>query len=166
MRKILILFGLFLTLAVSGQSLTPGIVASSGTAAAASPNMLSNGTFSSGTNWTLSTGMTIAGGFLSYDDTQISTCSQTQAQMASPIVALTNYTLSFDIAISAGGTAFLQFYATDDNATYINAASYGNGHISIDFTTPAFVSVGGLTIWCSTAASYPFTISNIRLVQR
>jgi hypothetical protein len=169
MKKLLIILSFFLTLSLSGQ-IYPGVISSQGVSGGedifCENNMISNGEFTDGTGWTANTGWSIGSGVATNDDaTMGSKLIQAAGDMVTNVVAGHNYTISFDITISSGNAHF-GLISSDDNAAYANPADYANGHHSVDFTAPGWVSAGGLGINVDiTETDNSFTIDNICLVE-
>jgi len=170
MKKILtILLVILLCFSLQGQVLRSSaqyIKPSSAPAAFCVGNMISNGEFTDGTDWEVPTGWTITGGVATFGDvTMGAKLRQLDANMNAQVLANTNYRIEFDITISSGNAVFGLINESDD-AGYVAEANYANGHHTVDFTTPGWVSTRGLGINASTLSTTSWSIDNICLKTR
>lgn len=111
MKKYLVILFMLLACAVNAQVVNTSVwFAPPASADTLGPEMISNGTFTDGSDWTAAAGWTISGGVATYDDTQDGvTLSQVDADMLGSIKINTNYKLEFTLNISSGG-GFLPNY--------------------------------------------------------
>lgn len=166
MRKILLIFSLFICIQVSGQY--PGIVAAGNrtTAPAGDVEMLTNGALTSGTSWTAAGGFTLASNAATFDDVSAGSILQADADMVVSILPNTAYTLTFDVTGTSGGGIYINITSVDagnGTATYVGAAEYTNGSKTVNFTTPADVIDAGFRIGGLTAGDSGGTIDNLSL---
>ena len=127
------------------------------------PEMISNGTFTDGSDWTAAAGWTISGGVATYDDTQDGvTLSQVDADMLGSIKINTKYKLEFTLNISSGGGSF-QITNSSCKAEYIARGFYANGHYTLYFTTGDWISIKGIAFRAYTISSATFTLDDISL---
>jgi len=124
--------------------------------------MISNGVFTDGTDWTANTGWAIGSGVATYDDvTNNALLLQVNADMISAITATTTYRLEFDITISSGN-AFFSINNSSGTVAYKTLNTYSNGHKVVRFTTTA-VTIAGISFWGNIGSTTSFTIDNISL---
>jgi len=166
MKKIFLLLSLFLTFQLNAQ-IFPGVIESQ-TVPAAAPGgeIITNGSLSSATAWTVSGGVTIGSGVVTFDDVTTGHLEQTEANLVTPILINTAYTLTFDVAGTSGGGLYLLIssYDSGDGAvTYKAIAEYNDGSKVVNFTTPAVINDGGFRIYFSNAGDSGGTIDNISL---
>jgi hypothetical protein len=130
--------------------------------AAPGANMVSNGTFDNGDDWTLSSSYTIAGGVLVFDNVTPATAVQTDGQMVTPLSVETDYTVSFDIISGTGSYVVIQNAA--QNVVYVAGAVRGVGSYSFNITSPDNLQGGGICIYCLDNTT--FTLDNLVIVPR
>lgn len=82
--------------------------------------------------------------------------------MTESLLPNTAYTLNLDIVI-ASGNANIRLEASNGAIQYIAAVNYINGNNNIQFTTPADIGIGGLSIRASVISDNAFTIDNLVL---
>ena len=127
------------------------------------PEMISNGTFTDGSDWTAAAGWTISGGVATYDDTQDGvSLSQVDADMLGSIKINTNYKLEFTLNISSGEGS-LQITNSSREAEYIAKTRYANGHYTLYFTSGDWISKKGIAFRAYTTSSATFTLDDISL---
>lgn len=129
-------------------------------------NMISNGTFDSGTGWTeTEDGFIISGGVASYDyNLGTDFIYQIDADMIGSIQPLAvSYTLTGDLNLTSGASAFIAIFSSDGNVTYSGWNTYTGTTISINFTTGSDVGIAGIRIGGNTGCSCTFTLDNIVL---
>ena len=131
----------------------------------AATNMLTNGTFDSGSNWTLQGGSNIAitGGTLNVTLTGQNRAVQTAANMVTAPTTNTSYTFECDITATTyaairlrNSTATINY--GPDGGTYLQS-----GHRTITFTTPSDIGVGGFAIEVNDDYPGSCTIDNATL---
>ena len=165
MKKILLILSLVLcTLFVHGQ--LPGVIASQSAVAAGGSygsELIQDGDFSSGTQWTNGAAWLIDAGVATYNDIDnAQSLSQSDGNMLGSIAINTNYKLEFDISITAG-TAQLYILNASGNVDYIVSTAYVDGHHELFFTAPADIGTGGIAFYSYTTSSNSFSIDNISL---
>lgn len=169
MKRIFLLIGLILTISLSSQKVPTGIIASQkATASAPSANMISNGTFDSGTGWDFwegqPQGWSIAGGVATFDDINSGArLRQADADMVSPIQINTAYTIEFDISGLTSNTADILINNYANAVGYVTWGNYGNGHHVVQFTSPADVGVGGIVFIANDTSGSSFSLDNLTL---
>lgn len=161
-RLLLIFFSLLLFASVEGQIIRANPFVRAQVTAPAGSNMVSNGTFDSGTDWTLSAAYTITGGALVFNNTAPATAVQSDAEMVTPMEVETDYTISFDIIAGTGSYVSIQNAA--NNVIYVAGAVRGVGSYSFDITTGDNLQGGGITIYCLDNTT--FTLDNLVIVPR
>lgn len=166
MRKILFISLLVCLSALSfGQGIMGGTVASSGETGPV--NIISNGTFDDGSDWTAGGGWSIGSGVATFDDVTAGGLVQSDADMVSSIQTSTDYQLTFDITGGGGSGAYLLIRSANGNVQYISGFTYyAAGSYALDFTTPSDVSGGGIDFFAGTQASATYDIDNITLIQQ
>ena len=102
-------------------------------------NMISNGTFDNGDDWTLTNGITITGGYLNCALVWQANVTQPAANMVQAMVPSTDYTISFDVSNSTGGGPRFLVLTEASWTTLVAEASYSDGSYSINFTTPGTI---------------------------
>jgi hypothetical protein len=126
------------------------------------PEMLTNGTFDSTSSWTTGAGWSISGGTLNNADTNsFQNVIQYAGGMVSSIATSTNYTIEFDLTIVSGNAHLGFTNANDENL--VDAAYYANGHITINFTSPASLADGGFSIYNMNLSDGAYSIDNLSL---
>lgn len=125
-------------------------------------NMVSNGTFDDGTDWTLSSSFTIAGGVLVYDNVTAATATQSDAEMVTPMEVETDYRISFDIVSGTG--SYVSIRNAANNVVYVAGAIRGVGSYSFDITTGNNLQGGGVMVYCLDNTA--FTLDNLVIVPR
>jgi len=124
--------------------------------------MINNGNFVDGSNWSAGAGWTISGGVASYDASTIGVLAQSNANMVSFIEPSTTYTLRFYINVPTGIP--LIRIMSSDVIFYVDGSIYtNNGRNEFQFTTPSNIGTGGLNFYTYTDAA--FTIDSISLVR-
>ena len=108
--------------------------------------------------WTLGASWTIAGGKALYDDV-----GNDPVKQPLPIQGGANYTINFDIADLAAGTARLIVANESGSVFFVPIDNYPNGSYSIDFTAPSTET--GLGIFGNNASAGTWSITNIVLKQ-
>lgn len=163
-RVIILIFSLCLFASVEGQSIIrANPFARAQVAATPVGNMISNGTFASSTDWSVDGGWTIAGGFAVWDDATDGNLTQAAADMNAPVLANTAYTLTFDVSGTTGDGMYFGIKSANSVATYKANAQYNNGSKTVNFTTPADISVGGIRFTGSTLGESGGSITNLVL---
>jgi len=165
MRKYLLILALLFPLLLNGQSILSGSVASIATGAA-STEMLTNGTLTSGTSWAQTGGFALTGNAATFDDVTNGSIYQLPADMITNVQANTAYTLTFDVTGTSGFGIYMNITSADNGdgtETFVAIAEYTNGSKTVNFTTPADVRGGGFRISASTAGDSGGTIDNISL---
>jgi len=128
------------------------------------PSMISNGTFDDGTDWTYDAGFSITGGKAAYAGTVNTGLYQSAANMNSPIVINTDYTLTLTLAVTGYTYGQFAIISADGGASYVASDQYASGTVVINFTTPADISAGGIAIYAySIAEGETWTIDNVEL---
>jgi len=166
MKKYLLILALFFPLLVSGQGLLSGVVGSIPALVGGDGEMLTNGAFTSGTSWTVTGGWTLTSNTAVYNKATNGTLYQTNAQMASSIVANTSYTLTFDLTGTSGAGIYMRLGSYDEGSggVYYNAGTEEtNGSKTIIFTTPADIYSGGLVVLAYAVGDSGGTIDNLSL---
>jgi len=132
--------------------------------------LITDGDFSSATNWTTGASWSIYGGAAHYDATLLENpLSQAQGDMVGAgIQASTYYTLSFDITAATvpggdpGAVARMEIESTSGEE-YFSVNSYlGRDHI-LTFTTPSDIGDGGIVFKATIYVSDTFYIDDISL---
>lgn len=134
----------------------------------AAGEMISNGDFSGGsTDWVTTGGWTITGGAAVFDDVTTGQLDQLQADMASPLEANTAYTLTFSVSGTTGGGIYMTIRCATESGTItlVAFAEYNSGNKSVQFTTPADISDGGIRFVATTDGDSGATIDNISLTE-
>ena len=164
MKKYLVILFMIITCAVNAQVVNTSVwFAPPASADTLGPEMISNGTFTDGSDWTAAAGWTISGGVATYDDTQDGvTLSQVDADMLGSIKINTKYKLEFTLNISSGGGSF-QITNSSCKAEYIARGFYTNGHYTLYFTTGDWISIKGIAFRAYTISSATFTLDDISL---
>lgn len=160
MRKILFLLTfIVLTVFVNGQY--AGFTAASQGGAAAAVNVISNGTFDSADDWTVSQ-ITISGGVATTVDNGIRSLTQAQADMISGMENSTAYT--FKITVSAVSYVYIQTAST--NVDYVSGFSeLAIGVNTLQFTSPANTVADGGGLALVFLGTNIFTIDDIILTK-
>jgi hypothetical protein len=163
MKKLFILICIILPGIMYGQGMHSRRVAASGGGDSYGPELITDGDFSSGTNWTPGSGAwTIGSGTASYDNTGNSNLTQADGDMAGSIEGSTDYLLSFDIDITSG-TAYFQCFNFNNTVTYLAYDTYADGHHEVPFTTDADVGLAGFVIRATTSSSNAFDLDNVSI---
>jgi len=164
MRKILLI--LFAVLSVNGFSQigsSKSPTSTSYASGAASSNMISNGTFDDGSDWT-AVGWTIGSGYAQYDDGSGDQLTQTAANMVTPLEVSTTYDIAFDFGISAGQGIFA-LWNSDQSISYpITLGTFTGAqwtHYETTFTTPGSIGVGGISFNGSSGSTNVYQIDNL-----
>jgi len=168
MRKYLIIGLLFFSVIAQGQiGRFPIYTAPVVVAAGCVGNMVSNGEFADGSDWTANSGWTISGGVATNNDAVSgSKLIQASADMLGELFANTNYTISFDITISSGN-ANINIQSAASESNYLTFTDFANGHHSVDITTPGWIGSKGICFNVNTTdTDNAFTIDNICVVTR
>ena len=165
MKKYLVILFMIIACAVNAQVVNTSVwFAPPASADTLGPEMISNGTFTDGSDWTAEAGWTISGGVATYDDTQDAvTLSQVDADMLGSIKINTNYKLEFTLNISSG-VGDLQITNSSCKAQYIARTLYANGHYTLYFTSGDWIDIKGIAFRAYTSgSSATFTLDNISL---
>jgi hypothetical protein len=164
MKKLLILIScLLLAVVAQGQMIIrANPQARAQVATPAGSNMVTNGTFASGTAWTLSSSYTIAGGVLVFDNVTTATAVQSDVEMITPMETETDYTISFDIVDGTG--SYVSIRNAANNVVYVAGAVRGVGSYSFDITTGDNLQGGGIMIYCLDNTT--FSLDNLIIVPR
>ena len=146
MKKILLTIGLLLTFTfVNGQ--LAGIISSEDKSGPSyGPELLTDGEFAVGTDWTFNTGWTYdaVNDEADYDDaTDGATLVQASGDLAVIFKINTTYKIELDVA---GNTIFFQVTSSNGGEHYRANSSYIVGHHSREFTTGASVGTNGIAI--------------------
>jgi len=131
-------------------------------AAAAPTNMISNGTFDSGTGWGSSGGYSISGNVANYTCCTASNLAQNSTVMVDSLQTSTAYILEFDVS-SNSPYIWMRFYAYRgaNKEQLIAGTNYTSGHKTLSFTTPATLTGWGINLYTYGDASG--TMDNIEL---
>ena len=163
MRKIL-LIGLLLVSVIGWGQRFPYPNSAHLTVGGEGGEMITDGSFASGsTYWGTTGGWTIGGGSGTFDDVTSGYISQTDGDMVSSIQPLTDYTLTFDISGTSGGGLYGRVCNAAATDCWTSLAEYSNGAISIPFTTGADVGDGGIAFNGDTAGDSGGSITNVSL---
>lgn len=162
MKRLIIIPLLFLTLTGWGQFIINGSSPQRARMVVAPSNMISNGTFDSGTAWDLSTDCTIAGGVFVYTLGAGNTYSrQSDGDMVGNFETNNTYTCEFDLTSS--GAAYFYFTNYAGTQIYLAPATYTTGHQSVTLTTGANIDGGGIRIVIYNDIG--FTIDNLTVIK-
>jgi hypothetical protein len=123
--------------------------------------MISNGAFDDGTDWTAGTGWSIGSGVASYDNTIAANLTQAAVDMVSNLTTTTLYRLTFNMVISSYH-GHVQIKNAAGNVNFTSMGDINNGLVVIRFTTGADVAGGGFRIYADALVN-PFTIDNVSL---
>ena len=129
-----------------------------------SGNMISNGTFDSGTDWALYNGSyVISGGVATYDDVTNDLIYQDSASMVTPLAPNTDYKLTFTIVNTTATLCYI-FFGNGLYHRYVAQTEYTTGTHTVYFTTPAAgtLTPNGFQIFAGDAGG-AFTIDDILL---
>lgn len=168
MKRLILIFGLLLIFTgleaqLIGRSPAVKVIPAAGTPS----NMISNGTFDSGTGWTASAAWTISGGVASYATTASTNINQADGDMSESIQANIVYTLTLimDNTTEGSGDGTFYIYNSDQSIMYLDVVTdgYPDGENIINFTTPANIGVGGIAIRGYMYGNDSFSIDNLVL---
>jgi len=174
MNKLFIILGLFISFVCTAQSYVrhngqfevhngDKVRNSSGTVDEEVTNMISNGTFDSGTYWDLTGAVTISAGGANVTLAGGANIGQSDVNMVTSLLPSTAYTLQFDITI-VSGNAYISIANFAENITYVVYDSYPNGTNSKQFTTPEDLYGGGIIIHSNEISSdNPYIVDNVVL---
>jgi hypothetical protein len=106
-------------------------------------NMISNGTFDSGTGWTVGANWTISTGEARWDYLGTSILEQQEADMITALTSNTSYTLEFDL--TSAGNIYMSIYNSSEGSSnaYVASAWYSSGHKIVTFTTDQYIDLPG-----------------------
>lgn len=123
-------------------------------------NIVSNGTFDDGSDWTIGgTALTISGGKLNYDDTALDYASQNGI-----ITNALDYKWIWELSDLASGNANVGLL-NGSAVAIVGVASYTvNGYQHINFTAPQ--SQTAFRVYCYASSSGNFKIDNISIRQK
>jgi hypothetical protein len=136
---------------------------------AAPGEMISNGTFDSGDDWTANAPWTIGSGVASHNNTAIEFLTQVDGDMLTSIQPNTAYTITFTVIMEEYWSMHLGFMNASEQVTYVSPAYYqvpageSSKTFSVNFTTPADLLGGGIAIRASTASTGAGSIDNVSL---
>lgn len=131
-------------------------------AATEGPEMLTDGSNLSDTNWDIVNGWSFSTPDAVYDGvTSNGSLYQPEEHMVTPMVASTTYVLRFDLSDTTDLQLRIRNYSGTDE-TLVAQTSYGSGSHEVQFTTSATLDGGGLRLYTSSTGDGAI-ISNISL---
>ena len=141
-----ILTGLFLLASIQGQVVSSSVWFAPASAGGLGPEKLSNGALTSGTDWDDDGEFVLTNDEAQFPDGGVfSYVWQLSGDMVSSVETNTDYTLTFVVS-DCSGTMLLQFMETSSSISYISETTYANGTHELEFTSPADIGSGGLSI--------------------
>ena len=163
MKKILLTIGLLLTFTfVNGQ--LAGIISSEDKSGPSyGPELLTDGEFAVGTDWTFNTGWTYDGenDEADYDDaTDGATLVQASGDLQ--VIFKINTTYKFELDVSGNQIQF-QVLSSNGGEQYRGNSNYAVGSHEVEFTTGASVGTNGIMIKAKTASVGACSITNLSI---
>ena len=146
MKRLFLIFASVVLFATAQAQVETSTWFASSAAESGPTNILSNGTFDDGSDWTAGANWSIGGGVASYDNGGTGNISQADGDMVSSVQINTDYTVQFDVTNLSGSNGFVSFNSSDAGVSYLGSQTITNGSMSFDFSTSSSVGIGGLQV--------------------